>query len=52
MGHGTEERQANFWCTYCKESIFEGDDYVVKEGKYYHEKECYNYVKEEYEDRK
>lgn len=43
-------RPAKYWCTYCKESIYEGDDYVVKEGKYYHEKPCYEYVREEYED--
>lgn len=38
------------WCIYCKENIFEGDDYVVKKGNYYHEKPCYEYVREEYED--
>lgn len=45
-----DNRRVIGWCIYCKESIFEGDDYVVKEDKMYHEKECYNFVKEEYEE--
>jgi len=45
-----DNRRITGWCVYCKESIFEGDDYVVKEGKKYHEKPCYDFVREEYED--
>ena len=28
------------YCTYCKESIYEGDDYVVSGGEMYHP-DCY-----------
>jgi len=35
-----EERETIGWCSYCKDPIYEGEDYVVSQKDKYH-KDCY-----------
>ena len=31
------------WCLYCKNEIYEGEDYVVRRGNFYHV-DCYDLI--------
>ncbi len=44
-----DNRNVTGFCIYCKEELYEGDDYVVVKGNKYHIG-CYNLIKEEFED--
>ena len=34
--YNRNDRIILFWCSYCKDPIYEGDDYVVSGGDKYH----------------
>ena len=46
MERGKEEI-IKFWCLFCKEPIYEGEDYSVRNGAKYHP-ECYELIDDAY----
>jgi hypothetical protein len=37
------------WCTYCKEEVYDSQDYVKNKGKLFHN-DCYDLMKDEIND--
>ena len=46
MEHYKKNNQILGWCAYCKNEIYEGDDYVVRNKNKYHTK-CYDLIEDD-----